>query len=271
MADGATPDTSTATPAPASAPATAPATAPAGGASTPAGAPPAGGLAAAAAAEIAATPPGTPAPATPPAAYYPEGLPDTLRGKSDRETIDALWKAQAEAPKPPAAATDYKLEIPKDLAGFIDPQNDSVLPLFRDVALKNGLTQGQFQNTVVELHQAMAKAGMLQPLVDVGAEYRELGGPAADPAAQMQKGKERAANVATQVGALVTRQQMPKDVADALLGNLGSAKVIVAVETLLKMLPAEQGVTPGGGGGGGAGLTPEQAAAAKLFPSMKVA
>jgi hypothetical protein len=239
---------------------------------SPAGAPPAGGLAAAAAAEIAAKPAdGTAAPAAaPPAAYYPEGLPETLRGKSDRETIDALWKAQAEMPKPPAAATDYKLEIPKELAGYVDPQNDSVLPLFREVALKNGLTQSQFQNTVVELHQAMAKAGMLQPLVDVGAEYAALGDGAGDRAAQIQKGKERAAHVADGINALVTRQAMPQDLAKELLGNLGSAKTILAVETLLKLLPAEHGVRPGGGAGGGsADITDPAVRAALMYPNSQ--
>lgn len=205
-------------------------------------------------------------PAEPPAAWHPEGLPEQLRGKTDRETIEKLWKAETERAKPPAAAADYKLELPAELTKFIDPANDAVLPLFREVAQKHGLTQAQYQGAIVDLHTAMAKAGMLQPLVDVGAEYAALGAGQPDKAAQIAKGKERAAHVRDGINALATKQVLAADEAKELLGNLVSAKTFVAVEKILALLPKETGLQPGQRPGGGPPSQDQLLAA--MYPSM---
>lgn len=223
-------------------------------------------------ADIAAAPAAAPVdpaaakPAEPPAAFHPEGLPEQLRGKTDRETIEKLWKAESERAKPPAAAADYKLELPAELTKFIDPANDAVLPLFREVAQKHGLTQAQYQGAIVDLHTAMAKAGMLQPLVDVGAEYAALGAGQPDKASQIAKGKERAAHVRDGINALATKQVLAADEAKDLLGNLVSAKTFAAVEKILALLPQETGLRPGQRPGGGPPSQDQLLAA--MYPSM---
>ena len=198
----------------------------------------------------------------------PEGLPDTFKGASEKEIIDKLWKAQAEAPKPPAAATDYKLELPKDLAGVI-AADDKVLPMFNAAAHKFGLTQAQYNGVIGEFYGAMNKAGMIEKPLDTNAEFAALGAGAGDTAAQIQKGIQRIVDVKTQLEGLATRQQLSKAEVGDLLANLTSRNSVTAVERLLGMLPKEHGIANGGQRGGD-GLTDHERSISRMYPTMVI-
>ncbi len=204
-----------------------------------------------------------------PKVYMPEGLPDTFKGANEREIIDKLWKAHSDAPKPPAAATDYKLEMPKELQAFLDPAKDPVLPLFRDVAMKVGLTQTQFQGAIAGLYSVMAEKGLLQQPVDLNAEFAAIGGVEGDTASRVQRGIAKIQDLETKLTGLATRQQISKDHAAALVGMMVDRTSTAAIERLLSLLPAELGVQGGGapGGQGGQGTELERSLAA-MYPTM---
>jgi hypothetical protein len=225
-------------------------------AAAPAQSPPASLVDAAAAAAAAA--PVTPAPAAAPAAaasatYYPEGLPEGLRGANERETIDRLYAEITGRPKAPEKPDGYQLTVPKTLEGVLDPANDKVLPIYRDVAHKLGLTQSQFEGTVLNLYEKMAESGLLQKPIDITEQFVELSDRRGDRAAQVQSGQRVVLETVSQIDALVTRQQISKEVAATLREDvMGSAKSVAAVRAILSLLPSERG--PGSGGNSDTGV-----------------
>lgn len=198
-------------------------------------------------------------------------MPEALRGKTERETIDNLWKAESERAKPPAAAADYKLDLPKHLEGQIDPTNDKVLPLWREIALKNGMTQQQFQSSIVDLYDGMAKAGLIEKPMDAQSEFATLGAGAGDRAAQVQRGVDRVLEVATRLDALATRQNLGAEEVKTAKAMLGSAASVQVFEKILGLLPKETGPQGGGSPGNGQSSGSPEKAALSLYPSMKVA
>lgn len=207
----------------------------------------------------------TPAPS---ASYVPEGLPEGMRGGTERETIDKLWGAMQHR-QPPAAADAYVLNLPPDLAAYIDPKNDSVLPVFQQIAHKHGLSQQQYEGVIVEMHQAMAKQGLIEPMVDVAAELRAMGNGMGDPAAQLADGKRSLAALEADIQGLVNRQLLDKASADALIqANLGRAHTVKALRALLSRLPGERGLDAGGSSSGVNPASDDQARYDKFYPSM---
>lgn len=203
-----------------------------------------------------------------PAPYLPEGLADAFKGKTDRETIDKLWAAEQGRAKAPAAAADYKLELPKELEGVIDPKNDKVLPLWRDIAHKHGLSQPQFNGVIVDLQTAMQKAGLIEKPIVLADEFAALGHGAGDRAAQEQKGQQRVLELATKLDGLATRQTLTKDEAQLAVQLLSSRQTVQLFEKLLALAPSEKGLQGGGQGGGGDTVTPYQKALNGLYPTM---
>lgn len=234
-----------------------------------------GGLAAAAAA-IAATPPaatppagdGTPPAATPPAAapaaapYYPEGLADTLRGKTDRETLDNLAKHVAQLPRPPEKADGYAFNPADAVKDLVDAKNDKVLPLFRKIAHAHNLDQKQFDGVINGLYAEMMQAGLIAAPVAVEKEFQILGGTTGDKASQMAAGVKRMTDLSDRLQGFATRGTITKVQAEALIDSIGRADQVIALETILQLLPASSAPRPGGS------PTPAADPLAALYPSM---
>lgn len=209
----------------------------------------------------------TPAPAAPPAAYYPEGLPETLRGASDKETLDKITKHLGEMPKPPAAATDYKWTPAKEIAAIVgDPANDKVVPLFQAAALEHGLSQAQFDGVINSFYGRMMQAGLVAAPVDVNAEFTKLGGTTGDAASRIAAGQSRVMAIVTDIDGLATRQEITAAEAKALKGAMASADSMIAIEKLLAKIPGSRGPQNGGDAGGQVAVVD---AAAAMFPSMR--
>ena len=279
MADPETPAAPASAAAPAAAAAAAaPAATPAAPAAAPSGNPLLDAARAAPAALAAAADPAKPAaaaaadpekPAAPAAPYAPEGLPEELRGATEKETIDKLWAAE-QARKPPAAATDYKFDVTRELEGIVDPANDRVLPIWREVAHKHDLSQAQFQAIVGDLFVGMEKAGLIERGVNIASEFEALGAGAGDKAAQLQKGQTRVLELADKIGGIATRQGWSKEESSALIRSLDNRTSVQAVEKLLAMIPGEHGVQPGGKpGGDGVNLEDPAVRARLMYPNSQ--
>lgn len=112
--------------------------------------------------------------AAPTAPYYPEGLPDDVKGKDDRETIDKLNRRAkglrdqlaGKGLAAPESADGYKFEFPEELKGLVDEKSVADAPVFRvlrDVAFKNGLPADKFSAFVTDTMQALHAAGLVKP------------------------------------------------------------------------------------------------------------
>lgn len=198
---------------------------------------------------VAATPP---AASAPPAPYVPDGLPDDLKGGSERETIDKLWGNISGREKPPAAASDYKLEVPKELEGVLNPADDKVLPQFAAIAHKHGLTQSQYQNVIVDFHNQLLASGHIEPAVDIQNEFAAIGNNKGDKAASIAAGRKAVADLAGTFDALATRQQISPETAAELKAAVYSAASFKAISDLVALLPKQAGAGPSPGGQPGA-------------------
>jgi hypothetical protein len=131
--------------------------------------------------------PPAPAPAPGPSAtaYRPEGLPDHLFGATEKETIDKLWGAQ----KGVRDEIATRGAVPKDVAGYTFEPTEALKPyaanfdkdpLFgktREIAMKAGITDKQFQNFVAPLLDHMVTSGMVDAPVDANAQLLQLAPP----------------------------------------------------------------------------------------------
>lgn len=178
-------------------------------------------------------------------------MPETLRGKSDKETLDLVAKHLASAPKAPAKADEYAFTPGKEISHLVgDLSNDKVLPLFRDVAHGLGLSQPQFDGVINGLYGKMMEAGLMRPPVDVTAEFRALGGSTGDAATQIANGQRRVADLAGQIEGLATRKELSAEQAKKLIDGLSDAGEMIAMERLLSLIPSARGPQNGGQPGG---------------------
>ncbi|MEJ0043234.1 MAG: hypothetical protein WDM81_13900 [Rhizomicrobium sp.] len=111
------------------------------------------------------------------APYKPDGLPDDLLGKDDKETIDKL-AARAKGLRdqlakkggtPVEKADDYEIALPEDVAKLIDVASEKNKPVFdavRAAALKAGLPKETLGTFMTELTGALNTAGLLKPAAD---------------------------------------------------------------------------------------------------------
>ena len=189
-------------------------------------------------------------------AYYPEGLADTFRGKDDRETIDKLAGHLKGLPQPPKEAKEYTFKPTDKLAPFFGQEKDNqVLDAFRDVSLKHGLAQSQFEGVINEFYGTLIEKGLMQTPVTLDAEFQKLGGSSGDPASQIRKGQERMLELGATFDALAASKQISADQAGALKAMAMTAGDVVALERVLSLIPGAQGPKNGGERGGRAGMS----------------
>lgn len=188
-------------------------------------------------------------PPAPGSAYYPEGLPDTFRGLSDKETIDKLYADYSGRPKPPAADKDYKFEPSQDFVkSYGDLKDDPALPVFRKIAHKNGLDQGQFNAMIQDVYQEFEKSGLIEGPLDAEAEVAKLAGDKGAARDRYVKAHQRIAAVEQFVKGLQTRGEITKNDAVILGSMAASADAVIAFEKIMRLIPGEHGLQTGGAG-----------------------
>lgn len=134
--------------------------------------------------------PGTTPPPPPAAGYRPDGLPDHLAGQNDKETIDKLFKSvdgfrrtQAERGEVPAESKAYTLTPSDSIKPYIEKyDSDPVFAATRDLALKHGLTQKQFDGFVSGWIETLSQGDVLGEPYNPDRERAALMPDEKDPA-----------------------------------------------------------------------------------------
>lgn len=213
----------------------------------------------------AGNPPADPGGQTPPAAYYPEGLPEHLRGATERETIDKLFAEQTSlretlskngaVPDDPAA---YKFEFEGDPAKAIfdleAETSQKAVGMFKEVAKEFGLTDKQFAAVPRFLEKAV-EAGLIEAPQSTESILESMApeGTRGSPDEIRAAGGARLTQALNTVDAAIANQKMPAEVGEQLKNMVSSAAGLNALEYLMQhnINDANQP----GGQGGAAGVT----------------
>lgn len=176
--------------------------------------------------------------APPAGPYRPEGLPDTMFGKDDRETMDNLAKAvkgyrdrdaQRVVPDKPEAYREFKLDdapeaIRPHLQGLAaDPLFDAVAK----VAMEEKIPVATLQKLTTALYSQAQEDGILEPSVDPAVERAALLPETARalPKAQQDAAVEARLQANEDFVKQMTTQGLDKDVAEhGLLMLMDTAK-----------------------------------------------
>jgi hypothetical protein len=240
-------------------------------ATTPAAGDPAAAAAAASASPSPATPTpgGDPKPAAAPggaapagqapadggssAVYRPEGLPDHLLGKDERETLDKLAKAYTGAREAiskfgpvPEAPDKYVFTPAETVAPYLpNVAEDPAFKAAQAAAHKHGLGEKQFAGFVNEFMSGLIAGQMLDDPFSAEKERAIIAGDVQDPA-ERAKVADRAANdTIAFIDALAAQGKIPKDTADWAKGRTDRGHFIRFVGALRAGAP---GIETGGQG-----------------------
>lgn len=191
-------------------------------------------------------------------AYRPEGLPDHLLGKSDKETIDNLAKAAMNARKAigdfgelPATSKDYQFQPTEKVAPYLgDFGNDPVFAIVTEAAHKAGIREKQFAPFVNTMLEAMVSANFLEDPYDPAKEAAALEPSITDPAERAKAVDRRIRDNAAWVQTLKDRG-MDEDAVAVLEGSLDRAGAVKAVEWFRQQLRETTPILDGKGGAQG--------------------
>ncbi|MEM7067927.1 MAG: hypothetical protein AAF478_03510 [Pseudomonadota bacterium] len=117
--------------------------------------------------------------------YRPEGVPETMFGETNEETIDKMVSTingfrskDNNRPKAPETIDGYALDeatIPDEIKPFLQNlESDPVWDSIRVKALESEITSDQFSSFVQNLVSEWASAGLLEPPLDIAAERKAL-------------------------------------------------------------------------------------------------
>lgn len=199
------------------------------------------------------------------APYYPEKLPDHLRGANERETLDKLFGAYSgmreEISKRgtvPKDANEYQLAVPDDVAKVLgsDLSKDRSAQIYRQIALKHGLTDKQAVGLFSDFMSEQVGAGLIKT-VDPRAEARKVLGNGAAGLSDdqvMDKAAERWQTLQDQIGGLVANKSINDGMAAAAKQLTNTADGMLLLETMFAKM-GERGINTGGNGGQGGGIT----------------
>lgn len=171
-----------------------------------------------------------PAGGQPPAApgwQRPEGLPDHLAGTDAAETAEKLFKAfdgyrraEAERGTVPKDATGYQLQVDDKLKPYVEGfDKDPIFAATRDIMLKAGVTDKQFNAILGPLFGAMIDGGLVDAPIDANAELLKLTPADMEGASEAERkaaaGKRLQDNIAW-VDSMAETKAMPPAVAEFL-------------------------------------------------------
>lgn len=222
--------------------------------------------------------------------YRPQGLPETMFGKDDRETIDKMGQALNGYRQ-----KDASRDVPADPAGYLNLDgvknfqlDDAYKPHFEALkddpaaaAMFDALHKGGVPRDVALTAwqagiKAMSEAGMLEAPLDVAAERGKL---LPDTARNLPKDQQDAAIDARMQAnedfiKLMTTQGLDKDVGDyaqmMLMDSAAGNKFFEFVAGKLMGTDRANPMAGQGGKGGAAGNRREQLRAEMAKPEMQV-
>ncbi|MER9622674.1 hypothetical protein NKI98_14745 [Mesorhizobium sp. M0222] len=216
-----------------------------------------------------APPAPSPAPVAPPAAgqpYKPQGLPETMYGKDDRETMDKMATAlngyrQRDSAVPDKIEAYNAFEIdkaPEAIRGQLQALTaDPLFGAVAKVAMDEKIPVATLHKLTTALYSQAAEAGILEAVVDPVKERAALlpDGAKSLPKADQDKAIEARMQANEDFVKLMIPQGLDKDVAEhALLMNMDTAMGNKFIEFFAsKMTGADKAQPFGGPGAGPAG------------------
>lgn len=243
---------------------------PAGGAGGAAAAAGQGGSnAAAAAADPAAAAAAAAAAAGP---YRPQGLPDTMFGKDDRETMDKMAtaldgyrKRDSAVPEKPEAYSAFEVDkAPEAIRGHLQElAKDPLFGAVAKVAHEEKVPVGVLHKLTTALYAQAAEAGILEAPLDVAKERASLLPDAAKslPKAQQDAAIDARMKANEDFVTLMQQHGLPKEVGEhGLLMLMDTAKGNQLIEFFASKMTGADKAQPFGGAGVGAGATDQRAA-----------
>lgn len=210
--------------------------------------------------------------------YRPDGLPDDMLGKDDRETIDKLFKVnkgfreqQSTRGAVPKDANGYTMELAPELAKKVgDLTKDKAFGGIRAAALEAGMTDKEFAKFMPAVISQMDKLGFVPDLTPIDpekaianleADHKDI----VDPAARRQAAAQRVVNAKAQLDNLKAAGTIDERAYTLLFGMTPDPADFRSLEKILA-LGGMKSVQPGGGGGPAGGETQETINAAKKDP-----
>lgn len=195
--------------------------------------------------------------------YRPKGLPDTMFGETDNETMDKMAdtiqgfrKKIDNLPKAPKEISGYEMgEVPEELKEYFDNlKDDPIYDGMRVLALKHGLTTDQFKGFMTDNISEWVDAGLMSGMVNQSDERAALltkeaswlpGNEQADAInSRMQDNIDWMEKVGPQHG-------FSAELGEFLIEQLGDrAKGHFAIEAIRKLASGPQPLDLGGGGEG---------------------
>lgn len=202
----------------------------------------------------------------PPGPYYPEGLPDSYRGKDERETLDKLAKEIVGRPKPPEKPEAYEYS-PSDAfkQRYGDLKDDPVMGMWRKVSHELGLDNAKFNQAYSRLYELMSAEGLIEEPLNVQAELAKLRPVAGDTAQRDAAAQRRVNEVVAWTRGLAERGGMKPEQAAEIAKIAATANGVMAIEALMSMA-SERGLRIGGTPTDS--LTDHERALRTLYPTM---
>lgn len=207
-----------------------------------------------------------PSGASPAGPYRPEGLPDTMFGTSDKETMDNMAAAlkgyrdkdaKRTVPDDPAGYADFsKVEVPEEMKSYVDTLRDD--PVYKEMAgwaKEQGKDVAEFQSIVIKAFEAAGNANLLSPMVDEAAEQAalvpdDLKTAGADKQREAATARVDAAENAIKL--MIENKGLDEAVGQhAMLSLLDTANGVKFLEAFIEAKGG--GAQPAGGGNGGDG------------------
>lgn len=199
-----------------------------------------------------------------PSPYRPDGLPDHLFGKSDKETIDKLNAAftgfrtqQSAAGTVPEKPDGYKFEASDKLKPYVaNFDKDPVYAKTRDIAHKAGMTDKVFNGFMAPLLESLIEGGLVAAPIDARATLRAMAPAQLANATDAEKETAGARRVQDNI-AWADGAKASKAIDEDIAGFLAtSAADNPAANKLIEWLRGSNGETiPAMGSGGASGLT----------------
>jgi len=198
--------------------------------------------------------------------YFPNGMPEHLRGKDEKETLDKLFGAfdgyrqrDATRGKVPDNADGYTFTPSEVLKPFFANEKDPAMASARAAAHKHGITGPQFEGFVNDVYTPLVEKGLIPKPYDPHDELDKLGkalGVSYDRTKQGGAGNEQIARIATEAHATATNLVATLDLKDSAAALVESwadeadgVLVLRAIQGAFKERGLQLGGQPGGDGG----------------------
>lgn len=190
------------------------------------------------------------------AVYRPEGLPDHLLGKDERETIDKLFKAYGGAREAiakfgavPEAPEKYAFTPAEEVAAYLpDVGNDPVFKSAQAAAHKHGLGDKQFAGFVNDFMAGLVQGQMLEDPFSADKERAIVAGDVADPAERAKAADKVARETVSYLDAMAAQGKIPKETAEWAKGRTDRGHFLKLMQAMRQGAP---GVELGGSQAGG--------------------